>query len=157
MWTSAHFRDRIWFSSVADFNDPFEARVSLSMDGGDDDAWRSEFGVAMPKEDTVRGMIPNLEAGMNREQRSKTTLLTKAAHWRYEQEWRLFRTEHNRGLARYFPGMLAKIIFGCETRADDRNMIMKAMAESSAPVTLCQASRRTSAFALDVHVVSNTN
>ena len=53
----------LWFSSVAQFNDPFEARVLVSMDG-DDEAWCREFRIARPSNDKIRAMLPELERGV---------------------------------------------------------------------------------------------
>ena len=53
----------VWFSSLSQFNDPFEARVLVSMDG-DDGAWRREFGYPRPSSDKCRTMIPELDQGV---------------------------------------------------------------------------------------------
>lgn len=67
----------VWFSSLSEFNDPFEARVSVLMDG-DDDAWRREFGFPRPTDDTIRRLIPELEGGI-REDANKLGMLCFSA------------------------------------------------------------------------------
>lgn len=53
----------IWFSSLKEFNDPFEARVSVSMDGTEED-WRSEFQCPRPDQGTLSRLLPNLQDGV---------------------------------------------------------------------------------------------
>jgi hypothetical protein len=54
---------QIWFSSLSQFNDPFEARVSVDMDG-DDGAWRREFGVPRPTNLKIDELVRELEQGI---------------------------------------------------------------------------------------------
>ena len=53
----------IRFSSLRDFNDPFEARVSILLNG-DDEAWHREFHSQRPSNDKLHAMIPELERGV---------------------------------------------------------------------------------------------
>lgn len=53
----------IWFGSLADFNDPFEARVSVSMDGNDKD-WRREFDCHRPDAGRLAAVVAELEEGV---------------------------------------------------------------------------------------------
>lgn len=53
----------MWFSSLGQFNDPFEARVSVSMDGNDE-GWRREFSLPRPSEEMVRTIAAEVEEGI---------------------------------------------------------------------------------------------
>ena len=62
--------NEIWFSSLAEFNDPFECRVTITMTGDAKD-WAREFpGTVMPGEPTIRKMIPELEEGVRKDAES---------------------------------------------------------------------------------------
>ncbi len=63
----------IWFSSLREFNDPFEARASITMDGTEAD-WRSEFHCRPPDQSTLSRLIPELEDGV-REDAEKIGML----------------------------------------------------------------------------------
>ncbi len=56
----------VWFSSVSQFNDPFEARVRVSMDGDDGD-WFREFGRHRPDTSSIERMIPEFEQGVRQD------------------------------------------------------------------------------------------
>lgn len=53
----------IWFSSLREFNDPFEARVAVSIDG-DDQAWQREFGCLRPDQALLTELVQKLEEGV---------------------------------------------------------------------------------------------
>lgn len=85
----------IWFSSLSHFNDPFEARVSVLMDG-DDDAWRREFGSLRPSNDKIRELIPQLEQGI-REDAGKLGMFCMSAKPNDILMWSHYADSH-RGL-----------------------------------------------------------
>ena len=202
----------IWFSSLANFNDPFEARASVSMNGSDEQ-WQRDFGCPRPDPRRLAGLVPDLEQGVRADgeklgifclsersddilmwshysashrgvcfgfrtsgdsilsdlqpveysdeyprikyfemtavQRVRKMLLTKAAHWSYENEWRVLRTEPPPGLASYPSGMLARIILGCQIRPKDREEIISLVSAVPEAPELYQARRSVSAFALE--------
>jgi hypothetical protein len=82
----------VWFSSLREFNDPFEARVSVSLEG-DDDVWRREFGVPRPNDDKLRALVPELEGGV-REDAEKFGMFCLSAIPDHPLMWSHYASSH---------------------------------------------------------------
>ena len=198
---------------MRDFNDPFEARVSISMEG-DDAAWQRQFGRLQPDQTRVRRLLPEFEEGVRQnaeklgmcclsakcddilmwshyssshrgiclgfrttgnsilfdaqpidyadlypvvdylgmmpDQRVRTMILTKSKHWKYEQEWRVFRAGVEPGVEVYPAGMLAQVILGCQIRPGDRDEIVAVASGLAQPPEIYQAKRSASRFHLEL-------
>ena len=88
------------------------------------------------------------------EQRVSKMLLTKSRHWRYEQEWRVFRTD-GPGLAICPAGTLVRVVLGCGIRPSDRDEIVALAVGLPHVPEIYQAMRSPSKFALELLNVDN--
>ena len=52
----------IWFASLSDFNDPFEGRVSVKIDGTDEN-WLREFACPRPDQNKLDHISRELDLG----------------------------------------------------------------------------------------------
>lgn len=50
----------------------------------------------------------------------EANLLTKAAVWSYEREWRILDTNEGPGVRQFPPEMLSGVVFGCKMTEEDR-------------------------------------
>ena len=88
--------------------------------------------------------------GMMPDQRVRTMILTKSKHWKYEQEWRVFRAGVEPGVEVYPDGMLAQVILGCQIRPEDREEIVAVASGLAQPPEIYQAKRSASRFHLEL-------
>jgi len=83
-------------------------------------------------------------------EKTKTSLLTKAFFWKYEQEWRII--EHRKGPRVYiFPKeLLTGVIFGCSILQENRTKILKWCSDRKHRPNLYQARVKKREFGLDI-------
>jgi len=76
-------------------------------------------------------------------------LLTKAAQWQYEKEWRLFDL-NGRGVRKFPSQFLTGVIFGCEMSKDHKGMIHEWCKDRQTPIKYYEAQRAANAYALNI-------
>lgn len=80
-------------------------------------------------------------------------LLTKSAHWSYENEWRIVDHEERDGRVgphKFDPALLTGVIFGCLMPAENRNILSEMVAQGPGRPKFYAAQMRVGAFALDI-------
>jgi hypothetical protein len=79
----------------------------------------------------------------------------KAKEWEYERELRFFVTiGGSRFSLRRPPKVFTEVIFGCEMKEEHKTEIKQVLSVNMPHVTLSQAVRRKTAFALDFQEVT---
>ena len=205
-----------FFSSLATFNDPFEARVRINLQWASPQQWQ-DLGASIPPdpaalpqweidiEKTARdhaaeqGLFclseknddvlmwshyADSHAGLCLEfahtpefmggaaklrylkeyptinwlegdpiQHALLILRSKAQHWEYEQEWRVFRNA-GPGMFTYPAGCLTGVILGCEISTDDQREVAAWIEEAEDKIVLYEASRSRSEYAVDIAPIS---
>ena len=82
-------------------------------------------------------------------------ILTKAKHWRYEQEYRIVRPGEACRALEYPQEHLTGVIFGCRMVADElRQMIKQWGAEGNCRVAFFEARPKAAQFGLDISRVA---
>lgn len=105
------------------------------------------FAPAVPVTYTRDLPLPHL-LGDNRDERAQQLLLTKAEDWAYEREWRILQPDRGPG-SRSFPSeLLAAIIFGVKMSKDDRETVIKWVAQRSTPLPVYKAALDTTKYGL---------
>ncbi len=103
-------------------------------------ARRVEYLPEYPKVDLLRD---------SKEHRRKSFLLTKAADWCYEKEWRIFDT--NGPGERLFPEeLLVGVILGALMSPEDKKYVVSLIGKRNFPVKIYQASVSKGSFSLDI-------
>jgi hypothetical protein len=207
---------QMWFSSIDDFNDPFEARVTVTMDASEE-RWQAEFGVGRPGNERLQTLVNEVQQGLRTdaarlgmfclsrknddilmwshyadhhrgiclgfstgtesifgdaqpvtysdmypsfnyfdttpEQRARLILLTKAAHWAYEEEWRVFRSSGH-GIELFPAGMLVHVVIGSETSSTAQADIIEWAAAVVPRILVHKARRDGASFRLIVEPVA---
>jgi hypothetical protein len=80
----------------------------------------------------------------------EANLLTKAARWSSECEWRIINTDDGFGLRSFAPEILTGIIFGCRMPQADRDLVRQWVAAGPARPEFYEAIARADTFDLDV-------
>ncbi len=85
----------------------------------------------------------------SKEHHIKSFLLTKAADWCYEEEWRIFDT--NGPGERFFPEeLLVGVILGALMSAEDKKYVVNLIGKRNFAVKIYQASVSKGSFSLDI-------
>jgi hypothetical protein len=81
---------------------------------------------------------------------ASAVLLTKAAFWDYEAEWRTLSIPGEAGFRKFTPGMLTGVVLGVATSTENRKMVADLCAKSATELRLLEAKIRPGAYAIDV-------
>ena len=76
-------------------------------------------------------------------------LLTKAAQWSYEKEWRILDL-NRQGPRKFPPQFLTGVIFGCEMSEKHKNIIREWCKDRQTPITYYETRRAANAYALNI-------
>jgi hypothetical protein len=81
----------------------------------------------------------------------RRTILTKAADWKYEQEWRVYNFSQAQApeFLNFHPPELSAIYFGCRASDTDRSAIMDAAMTINPEIQFFAATKAERAFAVD--------
>lgn len=96
------------------------------------------FAPAMPVEYAVNLPVPQL-LGEDGHKRAQQLLLTKAADWRYEREWRLLEPNKGPGARSFPPELLSAIILGAKISDSNKKLVMEWIAQRPMPLPVYQA------------------
>jgi len=75
---------------------------------------------------------------------------TKALHWKYEGEWRLFDVRNGPGKKSIPTGLISSVILGCRIESSDRAFIMKLASCYPTPVTIYRARIKAGYYELEI-------
>lgn len=93
---------------------------------------------------------PQIHVVGNRENQTRKILLTKAAFWKHEKEWRILDPYNGPGI-RVFPAeMLTGVIFGCDMSHEDRQLIREWARGREIPLMFYQAIKKETEFGLEI-------
>lgn len=90
----------------------------------------------------------------SQEEMMKAALLTKAEHWKYEQEWRLVHYRKGPGVYRYPPEALTGVILGAQISPHDKEKVLGWVEGRAHPVKLYRSSPCDTSFSLKIEEVS---
>ncbi len=82
--------------------------------------------------------------------RLEKSLLTKAKHWEYEDEWRIIDHEKGHGIKKFSPHLLVGIIFGCRMNEGHKEMIRRWCENQKLAVSFYQAREAPRTYSLDI-------
>lgn len=102
---------------------------------------------ALPVAYSAELAIPTL-FGRDHWERVEALLLTKAADWSYEREWRVLDPHAGPGLRRFPANLLTGLILGSNMSASDRHAVIDWVRSSKSPLEIYQAERHPDRYAL---------
>lgn len=85
--------------------------------------------------------------------RLEKSLLTKAEHWNYEEEWRIIDPVDGPGIKRFSPHLLVGVIFGCRMSEDHKRLIQEWCNDRETDVVFYQAREASRRYALDINPI----
>ncbi len=89
----------------------------------------------------------------SQEEMMEAALLTKAEHWKYEQEWRLVHYQKGSGVYRYPPVVLTGVILGAQISPHDKAKVCGWIEGRTHPVKLYRSSPCDTSFSLKIEEV----
>jgi hypothetical protein len=93
---------------------------------------------------------PKIQIAADREDQTRKVLLTKAAFWKHEKEWRILDPYNGPGI-RVFPAeMLTGVIFGYDMSHEDRQLIREWAKGREIPLKFYQAKKKETQFGLEI-------
>ena len=90
----------------------------------------------------------------NHEEMMEAALLTKAEHWKYEQEWRQVHYQKGPGVYQYPPEALTGVILGAQIAPHDQEKVLGWIEGRTHPVKLYRSSPCGISFSLKIEEVS---
>lgn len=102
---------------------------------------------ALPVAYSAELAVPTL-FGKDHWERVEALLLTKAADWSYEREWRVLDPLVGPGLKRFPANLLIGVILGANMSASDRRAVIDWVRSSKSPLEIYQAERHPDRYAL---------
>ena len=96
---------------------------------------------------------PKLKITMETTEIVKGMILTKAAHWIYEQEWRIVDVVNHADLYHYHQNCLSGVVLGCQIAPKHEDLIREWLSKRRSPVTLYRAVKSKDKFALEIQEV----
>lgn len=90
----------------------------------------------------------------DRRRQMEANLLTKAAQWQHEDEWRVISYTESPGLREYPPELLAEVILGARISSKDRDDVLSWVDLHSPRPRVCEARLRDGTYGLEIHCPS---
>jgi len=112
------------------------------------------FGKAQPVEYSREYPKVNL-FGDSPESQVKSFLLTKAANWRYEEEWRIIDYENGPGEKGFPEELLVGVILGARIPTEDKDYVLHLIKCRRFPVKIYQASVNVGTYSLNIELLSD--
>ena len=107
------------------------------------------FGVLLFKVDYTPS-YPRINIVSDLKEQTRKVLLTKALHWEYEREWRIFDPDKGPG-TRVFPAeMLIGVIFGCDMPHESSQLIWEWAKDRKIPLNIYEAGKKETEFGLEI-------
>ncbi len=108
------------------------------------------FGPAFPVE--YSSTFPQVDyLKDDRRRQVEANLLTKAAQWQHEDEWRVVSYTEGPGLREYPPELLAEVILGARISSKDRDDVLAWVDSHSPRPRVREARLRDDAYGLEIH------
>jgi hypothetical protein len=85
-----------------------------------------------------------------KEKQVQAILLTKAARWAYEREWRIIDEVRGCGLRAFDPGIPSGVVFGCRMSEADRECIREWVAAGPTKPEFFEARVLPSSYSLEI-------
>lgn len=93
---------------------------------------------------------PRINIVSDLKEQTRKVLLTKALHWGYEREWRIFDPDKGKQTLIFPAEMLTGVIFGCDMPHESRQLIRGWAKYRATPIEFYEAAKKEKEFGLEI-------
>jgi hypothetical protein len=111
--------------------------------------WEPFFGRAQPVSYSEQRPIPSFLRD-SADCQVESNLLTKAAYWAYEKEWRIVDHDHGFGVQILPKSLLTGLVFGCRTAQAHKEQVLSWLNHRSARVNVFEAHAHSTEYRLEI-------